>query len=355
MNSPMEDRLREALAEAGATVDTSTLQPLHGARRSRFRVDLRLVAVAAVVVLVGVAGAVGMGGPGDVDHAVAVNPEPVRQKGKGEMAVFLCSKAVPKEHVCQGRNVTTEETKAVDALVRQLPEVESVVFIDQVRAYENFRRDFVHNKALVDSFGAIDLPASFKLTIKEGADRNRVSWALRGVPGIQNVGDLSSDMVADAMDARRHVVSAFLCGKGAGQTSCGAERVPGGEGSVKVFTKYGKAATKAEKDTIRKLIDSRPDVESFTFVDQAAAYEDFQKAFKSEALLKGPKVQVTDMPESFRLTMKPEVDRSKTIDKLKRQSGVATVVDGACAADKSLLLARYGLILPDSRVCPGGT
>lgn len=353
MNSPMEDRLREALAEAGATVDTSTLQPLHGTRRSRFRVDLRLVAVAAVVVLVGVAGAVVMGGRGDVDRAVAVSPD--HRQGKGEMIVFLCSKTLPKEEACQGRDVTAEAMKAVDALVRQLPEVESVVFIDQVRAYENFRRDFVHNKALVDSFGAIDLPASFKLTIKEGADRNRVSWTLRGVPGIQNVGDLSSDMVADAMDARRHVVSAFLCGKGAGQTSCGAERVPGGEGSAKVFTKYGKAATKAEKDTIRKLIDSRPDVESFTFVDQAAAYEDFQKAFKSEALLKGPKVQVTDMPESFRLTMKPEVDRSKTIDKLKRQSGVATVVDGACAADKSLLLARYGLILPDSKVCSGGT
>jgi hypothetical protein len=134
MNSPMEDRLREALAEAGATVDTSTLRPLHGAQRSRFRVDLRLVAVAAVVVLVGVAGAVGMGGPGDVDYAVAVNPEPDRQKGKGEMAVFLCLKQLPKEPPCQGRDVTAEEMKAVNAVVRQLPEVESVAFIDQVSA-----------------------------------------------------------------------------------------------------------------------------------------------------------------------------------------------------------------------------
>ncbi|MFI7453690.1 permease-like cell division protein FtsX [Nonomuraea sp. NPDC049714] len=352
MNSPMEDRLRQALAEAGATVDTSTLRPLHGSQRSRFRVDLRLVAVAAVVVLVGVAGAVGMGGPGDVDHAVAVNPEPDRQKGKGEAAVFLCSKAVPKERLCQGRDVTAAETKAVDALVRQLPEVEAVVFVDQVRAYESFRRDFVHNKALMDSVGAVDLPASFRLTIREGADPKQVSLALRGVPGIQNVVDLPSGMAADRVETTRSVVRAFLCGKGATQVSCGAEQVLDGEGTFKGVKKEGKAVTNAEKNALRRLIESRPDVESFTFVDQAAAYEDFQRSLKSESPIKA-KVKVTDMPESFVLTMKPEVDRNMTIDKLKRQSGVATVVDGACAADTSLLIARYGLILPKSTVCSG--
>lgn len=352
MNSPMEDRLREALAEAGATIDTSTLRPLHGAQRSRFRVDLRLVAVAAVVVLVGVAGVVGMGGPGDVDHAVAVNPEPDRQKGKGEMAVFLCSKAVPKEHLCQGRNVTAEETKAVQAVVRQLPEVESVIFIDQVSAYENFQRDFFHNKALLDSVGVIDLPTSFRLTIRDGADRDQVSRALRGVAGIQNVGEVSSGMIADREDARPQV-RAFLCGKGAYQTSCGAEQVLDAEGNFKGVKKEGKAATNAEKDAVRKLIDSLPDVESFTFVDHVAEYEAFQKSFAdNEALLKATKV--TDMPESFVLTMKPEVDRSKTIGKLKRQPGVAAVNDGACLADRGLLLARYGLTLPESKVCPGG-
>ncbi len=349
MNSPMEDRLREALAEAGAMIDTSTLRPLHGAQRSRFRVDLRLVAMAAVVVLVGMAGVVGMGGRGDVDHAVAVSPD--HRKGKGEMAVFLCSKTLPKEPRCQGRDATPEETQAVHAKVRQLPEVESVVFIARVRTYENFRRDFVHNKALLDSVGADDLPAAFRLTIKEGADRNQVSRALSGVPGIQNVGDLSSDPVT-AREGYRPVVKAFLCGKRTIQTSCGAERVPGGEGGSKEITKEGKAATKAEKDALQKLIGSLPDVESFTFVDQAAAYKDFRKSFvSSKALLKA--TQVTDMPESFVLTMKPEIDRSKTIGKLKRQPGVATVVDGACMAEKSLLLTRYGLHLPDSKVCPG--
>jgi hypothetical protein len=58
------------------------------------------------------------------------------------------------------------------------------------------------------------------------------------------------------------------------------------------------------------------------------------------------------MPESFVLTMKPEVDRSKTISKLKRQPGVAMVVNGACTADLGLLFVRYGLYLPQSKVCP---
>jgi len=351
MNSPMEDRLREALAEAGATVDTSTLQPLHGARRSRFRVDLRLVAVAAVVVLVGVAATVGLGGRGDVDRAVAVSPD--QRIDKGEMIVFLCSKTLPKEEACQGRDVTAEETKAVGALVRQLPEVESVAFIDQASAYENFRRDFVHNKALLDGVGAVDLPASFRLTIREGADRNQVSRALHGVAGIQNVGDLSSAMVAD-MEGVRSEIRAFLCAKGASQSSCGGVRVLDRERKLKRITKEGEAATNAEKNALRKLIDSLPDIESFTFRDRATAYEDFQKRFAdNEALVKATKV--TDMPEFFVLTMKPKANWSETVSKLKRQPGVATVTNGACAADKSLLPARYGLILPDSKVCPGGT
>ncbi|MET7999902.1 permease-like cell division protein FtsX [Nonomuraea glycinis] len=350
MNSPMEDRLREALAEAGATIDTSTLRPLHGAQRSRFRVDLRLVAVAAVVVLVGVAGAVGMGGRGDVDRAVAVSPD--HRQGKGEMIVFLCSKTLPKEEACQGRDVTAEETKAVGALVRQLPEVESVAFIDQAGAYEKFRREFVHNKALLDGVRAVDLPASFRLTIRDGADRDRVPQVLRGVAGIQNVMDLSSDMVADRADARP-VVKAFLCGKEAHQTPCGAEQVVDGKGNFKGVKKAGKAATNAEKVAVQDLIDSLPDVESSTFVDQGAAYEDFQKSFPdNKALLDSAKV--TDMPESFILTMKPEVDRSKTISRLKRQPGIAAVVNGACTADRGLLMANFGLLLPGSKVCPDG-
>ena len=60
------------------------------------------------------------------------------------------------------------------------------------------------------------------------------------------------------------------------------------------------------------------------------------------------------MPESFVLTMKPEADWSKTISKLKRQPGVATVINGACAADKGLLTARFRADLPGSKVCPGG-
>ena len=211
MNSPMEDRLREALAEAGATVDTSTLQPLHGAWRSRFRVDLRLVAVAAVVVLVGVAGAVGLGGRGDVDRAVAVNPD--QRIDKGEMIVFLCSKTLPKEAACQGRDVTAEETKAVGALVRQLPEVESVTFIDQASAYENFRRDFVHNKALLDGVGAVDLPASFRLTIRDGGrSGSGVTGAARG-GGDPECGGTCLLPWSRTCAGARSEIRAFLCGK----------------------------------------------------------------------------------------------------------------------------------------------
>ena len=71
MNSPMEDRLRDALTEAGATLDPSTLKPLRAPER-RFRVDLRLLSVATVVVLAGATTTVVLGaGGGDAASASA--------------------------------------------------------------------------------------------------------------------------------------------------------------------------------------------------------------------------------------------------------------------------------------------
>ncbi|MEV4010713.1 permease-like cell division protein FtsX [Nonomuraea angiospora] len=346
MNSAMEDRLREALAEAGSTVDASALRPLRVPERRRFRVDFRLVAVAATVVLAGAATTVGLlSGPGGEDRAVAADPAPAERK----MIVFLCAESSGREQTaCKGA-VSEEETQEIVAAVRKVPGVTEVSYTHQTAAYDNFRRDFAHNKAVLAAVNVDDLPASFTLTLMKGADPVRAKEALRGVPGILNVAVSVPD---DAIPASKFDVSVFLCTPSSGMESCGAERKSDGKGSFMV-TKEGKGATRAQKETLQKLIASMPGVKEATFESQEEAYENFRRRYKdNKRLLNATKV--TDMPESFRITLLPDADWSEMVTRLRREPGVSQAFYQGCLLDSTRLMERYGVILPESKVCPTG-
>lgn len=355
MNSPVEERLRAALAEAGATVDTGTLRPLRAPERRRFRVDFRLVAVAAVVVLAGAATAVGLsGGPGDEDRAVATNPEP-SQIDKTKLTVFLCTRSTSKSPpTCQGRGITLEEVKAVERKLKGLPQVEELQFVDQAAAYDEFRRAFAHNKTLLQEVEIADLPESFRVKVKQGADYRRVIASLRGVNGIQSFADAGTFASAArvAEQAMETQVSVFLCDEGSALPACGAVRVPRGKDRFDI-EKEGKATTDAEKAAIREVIDALPGVESYRFEDRATAYKNFQHDFSdNKKLLAAAKVD--DMPESFWLKLKKEADQVEIVGELRRQPGVGMVVFTPCLVDRMTLSNRFGLSLPESKVCPIG-
>ncbi|MGW0806035.1 permease-like cell division protein FtsX [Nonomuraea sp. NPDC002799] len=345
MNSPVEDRLREALAEAGATIDTGTLRPLRAPEHRRFRVDLRLVAIAVVVILAGAATAVGLGGPGDEDRVVAANPE-LAQSGDADVTVFLCS-SMP-EPPCSGRKATAEEIGQIEGKARQLPEVEKMFFVDQFTAYNNFRRDFAHNKSLLDEVKITEMPESFRLKLKEGADRDRVRDAFRGMPGLSSVTYASAD-AADLSSRPEANVSVFLCNRGSAMVSCGAHRTPDGKGGFKL-TKMGKAVTQAEKFALQKRIEGLPGLESAFFESQAEAYKNFKREYASnKALVDATRVE--DMPESFRLTLRSERDGSQAAKKLNRQPGVSSVIYAGCVADQAVLADDYAMVLPKGKVC----
>ncbi|MGW0192022.1 permease-like cell division protein FtsX [Nonomuraea sp. NPDC003201] len=344
MNSAMEDRLREALAEAGATVDAGTLRPLRASERRRFRVDFRLVAVAATVVLAGAATTVGLlSGPGDEDRAVAADPPPTERK----VLVFLCAKSSDREQTsCQGA-VSEEETQEITAKLRQMPGLREMIYANKGAVYADLRRDFAHNKALLAAVDIDDIPDSLQLTLTDGADPRRVMEALRGVPGVLNVWESVPD---DATPASKFDVSVFLCAPSSGMQSCGAERKSDGKGSFTV-TKEGKGVTPAQMEAIRKLIVSMPGVKDVFFEDQAAAYENFRRSYKdNKALLSATKV--SDMPQSFRVTLLPEADWSKVVSRLRQEPGVSQVIYQKCMYDSTRLMNHYGLTLPESKVCP---
>ncbi|MET7327418.1 permease-like cell division protein FtsX [Nonomuraea sp. NPDC005650] len=344
MNSAMEDRLREALAEAGATVDASTIRPLRAPERRRFRMDFRLVAVAAVVVLAGAATTVGLlSSPGGEDRAVAADPG----SGEREMIVFLCGRSPePEQTGCKGA-ATREEAQEIAAAARQAPGVREVIFEDQASAYQDFQRDFAHNKTLLAAVGAEDLPASFRLTLAKGADPLRVQQALRGVPGILTVHEVMAD---EEIPVRKWDVSVFLCSPASAMPSCGAERKPDSRGSFTV-TKDGKGVTPAQTKAIQKLISSMPGVKEVFFEDREAAYENFRRSYKDNKTLIDA-TKVSDMPQSFRAVLLPDADWSRIVSRLRREPGVSQAFYQGCMLDSSRLAARYGLILPESKVCP---
>ncbi|GAA3543385.1 hypothetical protein GCM10022419_024430 [Nonomuraea rosea] len=346
MNSPVEERLREALAEAGASIDTSTLRPLQ-ARRRRPRVDLRLVAVAAVVAIAGATTAVVLGGPGDEDRAVATNVEPVRDD-QAEVIVFLCTKSEPP---CQER-ATPEQVKTVEQTVKRLPGVEEVFFDSQATAYDDFRKTYASNKALLDAVRVTDMSPSFRLKLSQGADRNEISRRLQGVLGIQTVSDLSQPTTADLPEVEPKV-SVFLCAPSSAMPACGAKRTDDAASGVNEVAKGGKGVTGAQKEDLARLIESMPEVESFVFEDQATAYANFKRSFaaSNKALVEATKVE--DMPESFRLTMKPDARWEKAVSKLRRQPGVGQVsyLSTSCITKQSRLRGQYLIQQPEEKVC----
>ncbi|MFC4015764.1 permease-like cell division protein FtsX [Nonomuraea purpurea] len=350
MNSPMEAKLREALQEAGATVDTGTLRPLQHTQpeRRRVRVDYRLVAAAVVVVLAGAATATGLGGGPGEDSVVAANPERTPD-GPTEMTVFLCTSKT-KEPKCSGREATADEATEVRDTLKQSQGVKEIFFVDQSTAYDNFRRDFAHNKAVLAAVKIIDMPPQFKVKFQEGADSMKVAKTLLELPGVLSGANETIDL---SSVLKQSDLSVFLCSDGSGLPNCGGKLTPGGKNSPSEIIKGGKAVTNEQRDTIRRLLETMPEVEKTVYESQTDAYESFKKAYKSNQVLLNA-TRVEDMPKSFRVWLKPEVKWQKTVSKLKRQPGVSNVTYNGCLAVQGALASNYGLDLPEKKLCPSG-
>ncbi|MFK4036293.1 permease-like cell division protein FtsX [Nonomuraea wenchangensis] len=350
MNSPVEERLRAALTEAGASIDPDTLRPLPAPARRRTWMDARLLVVGAAVTAGVAATAVGLTlGPGDEQIAVA---EPARiEPGEADMTVIMCSTSalVVKEPRCGGRDATAEEVSAAERAVRGLSQVAAAYTVDQQHAYDDFRADFALNGSMLDAVKVTDLPVSIRLTLKKGADRREVEKSLQPLPGIWGVTD-NAPVEAVLKSRSEMLVNVFLCGKGSSLPSCGAERKPDGS----MVVREGKAATRAQVIALGKLIGDLPEVQSVTFEDQQAAYDNFKREFASnQALLKATKV--SDMPESFRVVLKLGSDWATPVATLRRQPGVASAFYVPCQKDGMLALSRYGVRPPEDKVCSPGS
>ncbi|MEV6160101.1 permease-like cell division protein FtsX [Nonomuraea sp. NPDC052129] len=349
MNSPMEDRLREALAEAGATVDPSTLSPLQPSGRPRVRVDFRLLAAAGAVVLAGAVTAAVLISPGDEQRAAVANP-PADQKGETELSVFLCSKSV-KRPDCPEGSPTAQQTRAIQQALQAAPGVSQVLYENSASAFMSFRRDYAGNKTLLAAIGAADMPPSFHVQLRPGTDVNALQAKLKSIGGVYSVSHPETDnLLVSERESNNADISVFLCMEQAIQASCGAVAAPGSTKDAPKFTEYGKAITLAQQSDLARKIAKTPGVQSSRFESQQEAYENFKRTFaNNEALVKATKP--SDMPTSFRLQLSPDADWSKVIAQLQHLPGVASVGNIKCSTGRITLYQRYGILLPASKAC----
>ncbi|WP_188189182.1 permease-like cell division protein FtsX [Nonomuraea sp. SYSU D8015] len=280
--------------------------------------------------VVGLSASVVVAGP---DPAVAATAPPVsaaesRADDEREIVVFLCT---PASYGCRKRAATEKQKQALHTYLEAMPESAGVQFLDRTAMYKNFRRYFAANRPLLKAVKAKDLPESFHLRVKQGTDRDKVVVALLDRPGVGAVEDLAevygdlSPMWSD-WDA-----SIFLCVAGSEMPACTSGR---GRASKK-------AATFREKKPIVATLDGDPAVMSYVFEDQKTAYRNFVEDQSHNKELVAA-VKVTDMPESYRLTLRHEADWNTVTGRLARMPGVGQVHNRRCSETKVKLVAEYG-------------
>ncbi|MFI7129175.1 permease-like cell division protein FtsX [Nonomuraea sp. NPDC050153] len=276
-----------------------------------------------------------------VGTPAAADPVPapeVSASDEWEIAVFLC---VPATYGCHKRAATAKQTQALRTFLESRPELSDVRFVDRASAYENFRHDFAGNKALLKAVRAKDLPESFRLRVKKGADRDRVKAATVRRPGVDAVIDPAEIYGELQSKPSEWDISIAICVKSSSMPACRSGR---GKAS-------GKDATPEEKKAVVAAIEATPGVESYVFEDQATAYRNFIETYAdNESLVSVTKM--SDMPEWYRLKMRPEVDWNAVSRRLERLPGVQRVYNQRCLDDQLKLSVEYGSRdLPDSKVC----
>ncbi|MER7505329.1 permease-like cell division protein FtsX [Nonomuraea pusilla] len=288
--------------------------------------------VAAVVALAATAG-----------PAASAAAEPPPEIGAGddwEIAVFLCT---PSAYDCHKRYATAGQRRDVERFLKATPEVTQVRYVSRATAYAGFRKEFAGREAVLAGVRARDLPESFRVRVSGVADRGRIRALANRRPGVGIAVDQAESHAGATAISEWWDMSLFLCIEDSAMPVCLRGRGRANK----------KAVTDKEKKAIAAAIAGIPEVESYEYEDQATAYRNFVEANPDkQELISGTKV--SDMPESFRLTLRPEADWAAPRRRLARMPGVSDLSDKKCNLLTLRLWSEYGLrgLPPGMEGCP---
>jgi cell division transport system permease protein len=87
------------------------------------------------------------------------------------------------------KTIPPAQQEHISSLLAHMPQVKSVKYESQQDAYENFKRLFASQPALVQNVGPDALPASFQVKLKNPEEFSVVAAQLQGQPGIDKIRD----------------------------------------------------------------------------------------------------------------------------------------------------------------------
>ncbi|MEV4889812.1 permease-like cell division protein FtsX [Nonomuraea sp. NPDC055795] len=345
MNSPVEERLRQALSEAGAAIDPETLRPLSPVARRRWaemrwigvswagsrwlilRAGRRWGAVVAFLAVAGVVTGLVVTAP-DGDRNTAVAVERPHGDDAADLAVFLCGKesGMPP---CKGKAITAGQREAVRQTLRRAPGVETVVFENQETAFKNFLANSTYSTTLMQAVRVEDMPESFRVKIRDGVDYAPLLTKVKAMPGVAQAIDTGLRRSVEAAGLPEgwpegRAISIYLCRAGSPAPSCRAET--SGSGNP---PRTGEEATPQQVKAINGRLSSLPGVASLHFEDQMTAWQ----AALRLGDLKGKSAE--DMNASIRVLLDPGADRRRVLEAIFPLAGVERVVDHRCLMSTS--------------------
>lgn len=108
-----------------------------------------------------------------------------------DLTLFLCTKDSAMPSCRRGRStatkVTAAEKRAIVAAVERVPGLVTYTYEDQATAYRRFAEGFKDSEALVKGTRVSDMPESYQLWLRPGADWKSPRRRLAGLPGVSAV------------------------------------------------------------------------------------------------------------------------------------------------------------------------
>ncbi|MBB5082879.1 permease-like cell division protein FtsX [Nonomuraea endophytica] len=238
-----------------------------------------------------------------------------------DLSVFLCHGDNPALPSCGGEAITKEQRLAVQRALRSAPWVETLVFEGQREAFKNFQADDLISESVKKAVRVQDMPESFRVKIRPGADYQSLIAEVKAMPGVAQVVD--SSMLRRQMTAglpegwpQERTISVFMCRRGGASALC--EATPSERGATP-------EQVKVAHDTLRSL----PEVANTQVETREMAW----KARQSIGATAGQTPE--DMNESIRLLLHPDADHARVIKVIESLAGVERVVEHPCPTSTS--------------------
>lgn len=111
---------------------------------------------------------------------------------KVEVSVFLCGEDTKLPACDQSGPMTEEQRSRLRSTLEGMPQVQQVYYEDEQTAYQRFKNQFRESPSLTEHAREGDIPASFRVKLKDPQKYEYVTEAVKGRPGVASVADFKT-------------------------------------------------------------------------------------------------------------------------------------------------------------------